>query len=218
MSAITKSFWEEAMSHFRRAVGTAVVLNTVIAVGEAVAGVGSHSLSLILDSAHNFSDELALVCLFLAFYLPDYLGRQSQRMASVLNSLGLIVLSGVIIAQAFIRLRHPVPVNSLVPILSGLAAALANYGVARLLREAASHNASVRLTYLHNLGDVWISLAPVVAGALVLLTGRNEADALVALCIGVWLAVSTIREVRSSADELLWPDRIECNHASTEHA
>jgi Co/Zn/Cd efflux system component len=101
------------MSHFRRAIGVAVVLNTVIAVGEAVAGIRSQSLSLLLDSAHNFSDELALVCLFLAFFLPDYLGRQSQRTANVLNSLGLIVLSGVIIIQAVMRFKYPVPVASL---------------------------------------------------------------------------------------------------------
>jgi Co/Zn/Cd efflux system component len=206
------------MSHFRRAVSAAATLNTVITVGEAAAGLYSHSLSLLLDSAHNFSDELALVCLYLAFFLPDYLGRQSQRTANVLNSLGLIILSSVIIVQAVIRLQHPVLVHSLVPILFGLAAAAANYGVARLLREAASHNATVRLAYLHNLGDVWVSLAPMLAGVLVAITGRSEADALVAVAVGAWLALSTFREVRSSANELLWPQSMECSHTSAEHA
>jgi len=61
------------MSHLRRAVGGALALNTAIAAGEVIAGIQSHSLSLLLDSAHNLSDELALACLFLAFFLPDYL-------------------------------------------------------------------------------------------------------------------------------------------------
>jgi len=205
------------VSHFRKAVGGAVALNTAIAVGEAIAGVQSHSLSLLVDSAHNFSDELALLCLYLAFFLPVYLGRQSQRTTNVLNSLGLVVLSASIIIEAVLRLRHPAPVVSLVPIATGLAAAAANYAVARLLHEAADHNATARLAYLHNLGDVWVSLAPVVAGVLVAVTGHNEADALVALGVGIWLAVSTLREVRTSANELLWPAHIECNHVS-EHA
>jgi len=204
------------MSHFRRAVGAAAVLNTAIAVVEAVAGVQTHSLSLLMDSVHNFSDELALICIFLAFHLPVYLGRQSQRTANVLNSLGLVVLSGVILVQAIVRLRYPVPVASFIPIVAGLAAAAANYGVARLLREAAGHNATVRLAYLHNLGDVWISLAPVAVGVMVAVTGRNEADSLVALGVGVWLAISTIREVRSSGNELLWPEHIECIHPAGE--
>jgi cobalt-zinc-cadmium efflux system protein len=206
------------MSHFRKAIGAAVLLNTVIAIGEAVAGAQSHSLSLLVDSAHNFSDELALVCLYLAFHLSEGLGRQSQRSANILNSLGLVILSGFVIAGGIARLLHPVPVLTVVPILAGLAAAAANYGVARLLREAASHSATVRLAYIHNLGDVWVSLAPVVAGALILVTGRNEADAVVAIGVGVWLMISTVYEVRGSANELLWPERIACVHPSTDHA
>ena len=61
---------------------------------------------------------------------------------------------------------------------------------------------------LHNLGDVWVSLAPVAAGVMVALTGRNEADSLIALGVGFWLAISTIREVRTSGGELLWPQHV----------
>ena len=201
------------MAHFQRAVGAAVVLNTAIVVGEAVAGFRANSLSLLVDSVHNFSDELALLCLYLAFFLPAYLGRQSQRTANVLNSLGLMTLCGVAVVQAVVRFQHPQPVYGLIPIFAGIAAAAANYGVARLLREMASHNATARLAYLHNKGDVVVSLGPVLAGALVFLTGRSEADALVALAVAAWLAVSTAREVRSSANELIWPERVECVHA-----
>ena len=64
------------MAHFRRAVGAAVVLNTSLCAVEMAAGVQAHSLSLLTDSIHNCSDELALGCLYLAFHLPGYLGRQ----------------------------------------------------------------------------------------------------------------------------------------------
>ena len=201
------------MAHFQRAVGAAVVLNTAIVVGEAVAGFQANSLSLLVDCMHNFSDELALLCLYLAFFLPAYLGRQSQRTANVLNSLGLLTLCGIAITQAAVRFQHPQEVYSLVPILVGIAAAVANYGVAVLLREMASHNATARLAYLHNKGDVVVSLAPVFAGLLVFVTGRNEADPLVALVVAAWLAFSTAREVKASANELLWPERVECIHS-----
>jgi cobalt-zinc-cadmium efflux system protein len=56
---------------------------------------------------------------------------------------------------------NPVPVQGAVPIVVGLAAAAANWGVARLLLEPSRKNAAIRLAYLHNLGDVWVSLAPV---------------------------------------------------------
>ncbi|HXQ22957.1 MAG TPA: cation transporter [Candidatus Acidoferrales bacterium] len=204
------------MAHFRRAVGAALVLNTSLCAVEMAGGVQAHSLSLLTDGIHNCSDELALGCLYLAFYLPGYLGRHSQRTANVLNSLGLIVLSAFMIAQAGVRLLHATPVQAFIPIVIGLAAAAGNYGVAVLLRRPAQHNTAVRLAYVHNMGDVLVSLAPVSAGALVALIGRPEADGLVAVAIALWLIVTTVREVRSAADDLLWPEELVCAHPEAE--
>jgi Co/Zn/Cd efflux system component len=49
------------MAHYRKPLAAAAALNTVIFVGEAVAGFLSESLSLIMDSVHNLSDEVALL-------------------------------------------------------------------------------------------------------------------------------------------------------------
>ena len=57
------------MAHHRKAMAAAVALNTAISVVEAVAGYQAGSLSLLMDSVHNLSDELALVALYLAFVL-----------------------------------------------------------------------------------------------------------------------------------------------------
>jgi Co/Zn/Cd efflux system component len=58
------------MAHYRKPVAAAVALNTAIFVVEATAGFQAQSLSLIMDSVHNFSDEMALVAVYLAFVLP----------------------------------------------------------------------------------------------------------------------------------------------------
>lgn len=39
-------------------------------------------------------------------------------------------------------------------------------------------NAAIRLAYIHNIGDVWVSLAPVSAGLLLTLTGYSFFDPL----------------------------------------
>jgi cobalt-zinc-cadmium efflux system protein len=192
-----------------------LLLNTAISVVEAAASVPSHSLSLLTDSVHNCSDELALACLYLAFFLPGYLGRHSQRLANGLNSIGLLALTGEMIWQGAHRLINPAPVLPLIPLIVGLAAAAANYGVAQLLRAPAADNAAVRLAYLHNRGDVLVSLAPVVAGTVVVLTGRAEGDVLVALAVALWLVISTARELRTSMDDLLWPEQMTCAHPVT---
>lgn len=201
------------MAHFRKAVATAVGINTGIFAVEAVAGYQSGSLALIMDSVHNLSDELALVCLWLAFILSRGPSQTLLRSANIFNSVGLIAVSGILLWQAVERFLNPVPVQGLVPIAVGLAAAAANWGVARLLLKPSEHNAAIRLAYIHNLGDVWVSLAPVAAGLLLVLTGYSFFDPLIASLVAMWIIVSTAREVFESHDELIWPEKIACGHS-----
>jgi cobalt-zinc-cadmium efflux system protein len=201
------------MAHHRKPLAAALALNTAIFVVEAVAGLQAESLSLIMDSVHNLSDELALLFLYLAFVLPLGVSRNLVRSANFFNSIGLVAVSGLLLWQAVERVLHPAPVAGLVPIAVGLAAAAANWGVARLLRGPGRSNPAIRLAYIHNIGDVFVSLAPVLAGVLVTTFGNPIFDPLVAGGIAVWLIVSTLREVIGSHEELMWPEKINCGHS-----
>ena len=206
------------MAHHRKYMAAAAGLNTTIFLGEAMAGYQSNSLTLIMDSIHNLSDEMALVALWLAFIVSRGPSRTLLRFANIFNSVGLIVVSGLLMWEAVIRFLHPVPVQGLVPVLVGIAAAAANWGVARLLLKPSEHNAAIRLAYIHNLGDVWVSLAPVVAGLLLIFTGYSYFDPLIAGGIALWIIGSTAREVFASHDELIWPEKIVCGHSDHETA
>src|SRR5437870_4679289 len=127
----------------------------VLAV-ETVGGVASNSLSLMTDAVHNLSDELALAFLLLAYTLRAGLSSHFLRSANIFNSVGLLVISGVLVWQAIERLIHPQPVLGLVPIVAGLIAAAGNWGVARALREASKEDVAIRLAYVHNLGDTLV--------------------------------------------------------------
>jgi Co/Zn/Cd efflux system component len=202
------------MAHYRKPVGAAAALNTAIFVVEAVAGLQAQSLSLIIDSVHNLSDEIALVFLFLAFVLPLTLSSALQRWANLLNSVGLVTVCALVAWQAMERLLHPVPVFGLIPIVIGFLAATGNWGVARLLWEPSAKNPAIRLAYLHNMGDVLVSLAPVAAGSLIALTGSSFFDPLVALLVASWFLWSTAREVIQSREELIWPTQLVCGHGT----
>jgi cobalt-zinc-cadmium efflux system protein len=200
------------MAHIRKPLAAAVALNTLVFVGEAWAGARANSLSLLMDAVHNFSDELALVCLFLAYLVAARASRAFQRAANLLNGIGLVLISAAVSWQAVVRLVHPKPVAGWLPVAVGLFGVAGNWGVARLLRPWARHSATIRLAYLHNLGDVYVSLAPVLAGGLVLVTHRPLFDALFALGIGAWLMITTLRELHVLGDELIWPDDAICPH------
>jgi cobalt-zinc-cadmium efflux system protein len=170
------------------------------------------SLSLLMDAAHNLSDEMALVAIWLAFMVARGPSQALLRVANLLNSGGLILLAAILLWQSVERVIHPVAVAGAVPIAIGLAAAAANWGIARLLLAPSRNNAAVRLAYIHNLGDVWVSLAPVAAGVLVTITGYAIFDPLIAGAIALWLIATTGYEALRSGDELIWPEGVVCCH------
>ena len=200
------------MAHVRKPLAAASILNAAIFVGEGIAGYRSESMSLMMDAIHNLSDELALVCLYLAYVLTIKLSRNLQRFANVLNSVGLIFISALLILQAIHRLLHPVPILALLPAIIGLLAALGNWSVARALKNVRNQNAAIRLAYIHNLGDTYVSLVPVLAGILVEVTGRSEFDPLIGISIALWFIWSTLNELRMSREQLLWPEDAVCKH------
>ena len=206
------------MAHYQKSLAAAVVLNTAISAVEAASGFGSGSLSLIMDAAHNLSDEMALIFLYLAFILSQGVSRNLLRIANLFNSLGLIAISGLLVWQAVERFLYPVAVQGVIPIVVGTAAAAANWGVAWLLLGPGRNNAAIRLAYIHNIGDVYVSLAPVLAGFLLIFTGRSVFDPIIAGAIALWIILSTGREVLGSREELIWPEKIVCGHSDHDRA
>jgi cobalt-zinc-cadmium efflux system protein len=200
------------MCHVRKPLALAAGLNTLIFAGETLGGFAGQSNSLLMDGVHNFSDELALGCLYLAYLLPLVLSKNLQRLANVLNSIGLITISGFIIWQSIVRITHPSPTIGYIPLFVGLLASFANWAVARVLYPVKEQNAAIRLAYIHNLGDVYVSLVPVMAGLLVLATGKSYFDPIIAVCIGIWLIWTTIKEISTSYNELIWPENAVCLH------
>src|SRR3989441_2718848 len=204
------------MAHRRKPLAVALALNTAVLVVELGGGVRASSLSLVLDGVHNLSDEIALAFLVLAYTLRTGLSGRLLRSANLFNSLGLLAICGFLVWQVLERLAQPVPVLGLIPVVAGLLGALGNWGVARVLRESARHDSAIRLAYVHNLGDTLLSLAPVLAGVLVLVTGRPLFDPLIALLIAGVILVTTIGSIVGSHKELLWPDNVVCGHDAGE--
>ena len=204
------------MSHRRPPLMRALQLNTVVLVVEIAAGVGSNSFSLIMDGIHNLSDEVALVLLVLAYSLRTGLSGKLLRYANLFNSVGLLVISVFLILRVVERLSHPVEVFGLVPIVAGLIGALANWGVARVLREPSKEDIAIRLAYVHNLSDTLVSLIPVGAGVLIFVSGSFLFDSLFALLIAAVVVITTLRAVVGSHEELLWPENVSCGHSGGE--
>lgn len=169
-----------------------------------------------MDGIHNLSDEVALLLLVLAYSLRTGLSGRLLRFANLFNSVGLLAICAFLIWRVVERLASPVEVIGVVPIVAGLIGALANWGVARVLREPSKEDVAIRLAYVHNLGDTLVSLIPVAAGILVFASGISLFDSLFALLIAAVVVFTTLQAVVGFHKELLWPENVSCGHSGTE--
>jgi len=198
-------------SHAHNHGGTGKVLQWSMAVTflfvilELVAGLRAHSLALLSDAGHNFTDAGALLLASLGYYLQgkpaDEIKTYGYHRAGVLsafvNALTLIGLSGWIFYESVLRLRNPEPVQEGVMLVIATFGLATNAGIMMALRGASKHDINVRGAFIHMLGDALGSVA-IIGGAIVIrYTGWVQVDPILSIVIGllvVWSAWDITRE------------------------
>src|SRR5215471_1541153 len=172
---------------------------------EVIAGIKAHSLALISDAGHNFTDAGALLLAWVGYYLQSkpadetktYGYHRAGVLSAFVNALTLIALSGWIFYESVQRLRNPEPVHEGVMIVVAALGLVLNAGIMLSLRGASKHDLNIRSAFIHMLGDALGSIA-IIAGALVIrYTGWVRVDPLLSMAIAlliVWTAWDIIRE------------------------
>jgi cobalt-zinc-cadmium efflux system protein len=179
---------------------------TVLFVGlELAAGFRAHSLSLLSDAAHNFTDALALFLAWFGAYLQSkpadefktYGYHRAGVLSAFVNALTLVALSAWIFYEGITRLRNPETVQETVMIAVAFLGLLMNGGIMLSLRRDSKHDINVRSAFVHMLGDA-VGSAAIIVGALIIhYTGWVQVDAILSMLIGaliVWTAWDIIRE------------------------
>src|SRR6201982_208913 len=85
-----------------------------------VAGLRSHSLALLSEAGHNFTDFVALSLSLIAVYLHSrppsathtYGYHRAGVLAALINAASLVVISFFIFYEAFRRVQNPQPVHA----------------------------------------------------------------------------------------------------------
>ncbi len=187
-----------------KALGWSTAVTLAFVVFELAAGLGAHSLALISDSGHNFTDALALILAAAAQRLESrpaddrktYGYQRAGVLAAFINALALLAISAIIFWEAWFRLFTPPAVNDTTMGIVALAGIAVNVGIMMALHRG-RHDLNIRAAWVHMLGDA-VSSAAIVAGAVVIrFTGWHRIDPALSICIGVliiWTAWDIIRE------------------------
>jgi cobalt-zinc-cadmium efflux system protein len=172
---------------------------------ELIAGLRAHSLALLSDAGHNFTDALALGLAWAGFYLQSkpadetktYGYHRASVLAAFVNALTLVALSVWILYESALRLRAPEPVNETIMMaVAGLGLVL-NGSIVLALRAASRSDLNIRSAFVHMLGDALGSIAIVLGAVVIRYTGWVRVDPILSILIAlliVWTAWDIIRE------------------------
>ena len=116
-------------------------------------------------------------------------------MAALANGLFMLVVVGSIAYHAVERLRQPHEVAGGIVMVVAALGLVVNLVVARIL-HGGEQNLNTRAALLHVLGDLLGSVAALLAGIVVTLTGWNPIDPLLSLLICALILVSSMRLLR----------------------
>lgn len=189
----------------------AVMVSAAILLAELVGGFVANSLALLSDAGHIFTDVLALSLSWFAV-------RQAERPATgrmtfgyhrwgilvaVVNALSLVGISGAIFYEAYRRWYEPEPVRGGLMMGVAVLGLAANLIVASRLHKHVGENLSVRSAWWHVWGDALSSVGVISGGVIILLTGYQRVDTIVAMLIGLIIVFGAWRVLREAVAVLL---------------
>jgi cobalt-zinc-cadmium efflux system protein len=198
----------------RRRLLWAMGLTGVMMVVEAVFGILTGSLALLSDAGHMLTHFLALTVSFFAIVLasrPTSRERsfglyRAEVLAAVLNGFTMILVTGYIFYEAFLRFRNPVPIATGQMLFVAILGLLVNLATALILWRAGERNdLNLRSAFLHMLSDTMSSAGIVAAGAVIHFAGGAYIwlDPAVSVAIAFLILLWSWRLLRDSAHVLL---------------
>jgi cobalt-zinc-cadmium efflux system protein len=202
---------ETAAARSRGALLSALALTGGYMVVELVGAYLTGSLALFADAAHMLTDvggiALALFATWIASRPPTpaktYGYYRAEILAALVNALLLLAVAGVILVEAWERLREPRAVAGVPMLAIGALGLVVNLVGAWLLHKDAAQSLNVRAAYLEVLSDAVSSLGVLMAAGVVLTTGWMPADTLVSGGIALFIVPRTWGLLRQAVNVLL---------------
>ena len=188
----------------------AMVLTLAYAAVEAGVGWWAGSLALAADAGHMVNDAAALALAAIAAWLAgrpasawhSYGFGRAEFLAALINSLALLILVAWIAVSAVQRLNEPQPViGEAVTVAAAIGLGI-NLLVAWLLSRG-ERNLNVRAALLHVMGDLLGSVAALLSGIVIAVTGWTPVDPLLSLGISALIVVSSLRLLREALHGLM---------------
>lgn len=189
----------------------AFAITAVFFLVELIGGWWTGSLALISDALHMGFDLTALALGLFAARVgrmpPDrrrtFGYQRVEVLAALLNGVMLILVTGVILREAYGRWFAPPEIRAKEMLIIAVLGLLSNLGAGAVLYRSSRENINLRGAFLHVLSDALGSLGAITAGIVILATGWRQADPLMSVMICAGIVLTAFWLVRDSVNILL---------------
>jgi cobalt-zinc-cadmium efflux system protein len=183
-----------------------IALNLLFVVVEVIAGLMSHSLSLLSDAGHNLADVGTLALSLLAYRLLKvksnkhftYGYRKTSVLVALFNAMLLLVSIGAIVYEAAHRMLNPEPLHgATIAFVAGIGIIVNGFTALMFLRDK-DKDINIKSAYLHLLSDAFVSLAIVIGGVIIMYTGWYWIDSILSIVVATVILFSTWNLLKDS--------------------
>lgn len=190
-----------ASGRHRWRLAVAFVLVTLFMGVEIVVGLMSGSLALLSDAGHMSADAVALGAALMATQIAtrkDTTGRRtygSYRAEVFASGLTVLIMLGVgayVVIEAINRIGNEPEVHSSAMLVVGIIGLLINIVSIALLRSGAAESLNLKGAYFEVIADAAGSVGVIAAAILIATTGQALWDTVIAVAIGVFVAVRAL--------------------------
>lgn len=204
----------------------ALIITAVVFFAELIAGVVSGSLALLSDAMHMLSDATGLILALLATLIgrrkatdrSTFGHRRVEVVAALFNAVVVTLVVVWILIQALGRLGPGAEIDTTLMISVAVIGLLANAASALILMGQRHASLNMRGAFLHVITDMLGSVAVIVAGVVIALTGWTAADTLASVAIVALVLPRSLRLLVDSLSVLLnrVPDGIDLQEVERE--
>lgn len=197
-----------APASFGSAFAIGITLNLGFVILEVIYGIFAHSLALIADAGHNLGDVLGLLLAWVATFLArtapterrTYGLRSSSILAALFNAIFLLITVGAIAWEAIRRFDDPSAVEAGTVIWVAIVGIIINTVTALMFMSGRKRDLNIRAAFMHMAADAGVSLGVVIAGFLIIITGRQWIDPVISLAIAAVITWGTWGLLRDSVN------------------
>ncbi len=175
----------------RRYLLIALLLLAAFMFAEVIVALLSGSLALLSDAGHMLSDVGAIGAALWAIRLAarpatgawTFGWKRAEILSAAGNGITLLVVAGVVTAEAISRLIHPPRVDGLALVVVAAVGVAVNIAAAWVLARASRSSLNIQGAFRHILTDLYGFIGTLVAGVIIIATGWTQADAIASLIV-----------------------------------